>query len=851
MAIKFDLYNNQGEGVDSTGLYTDGAAPTNVGSIDLTGTGIDLHSGDPINVGMTYDGTTLVVTETDAITHKSASQSHTIDIPITVGGGTAYVGFTAGTGGLTATQDILNWTYSPTATTIPAAPTNLTATAASGTQVNLTWTNNATNQTGFHIDRATDSAFTQNLVTQSVGASATSFVDGGLTAGATYYYRVRATNAAGDSANSNTANVTLPVPPAAPSNLQAVKITTSEVDLTWTNNATNATGIEVFRQKGANTFMVIANLPPTATSLDDTGLVIALTPGTQYSYDVEATNLAGPSGPASVTVTTLTVAPTNLTATAGNGQVNLTWTAPAGAVTYNIYRSTTSGGEGATPIQTGVTGTSFTDTGLTNGATYYYEVSAVDPGGESARSAEASATPQQVTPPSAPTNLTATAGNTTITLHWTASPGATSYNIYRSLSGNGEGTTPYKTGVTGTSFMDTGLADGTTYFYKVTAVNSAGESAPSNEASATPLFVAHVHFTSDAAEVPPGYVADTGHIFAGRGNGFTYGWNQDNTANMRDRDSSLSPDELHDGLAHMQKPSNPNASWKIALPDGTYSVHVLSGDPTAIDSVYKINVNGVRVINGTPTAAQHWFDGTVTVTVTTGILNVTNARGSVNNKIDAIDITQELPGVHFVSGFTGAGGQLTLNGSAKHSGSNLELTDGNGNEAGSAFTTTKLDVAKFSTQFSFQLTNPNADGFTFVVQSAGANSVGGLGGGLGYQGIGHSVAVKFDLYNNSGEGINSTGLYVNGAAPTTPAIDLSGLLDLHSGDVFNVAMTYDGDTLNVTTTDARTGASATQSYTVNIVSILGGATGYIGFTGGTGGLTATQNIRSWTYDPTA
>src|SRR5207245_8691960 len=112
---------------------------------------------------------------------------------------------------------------------------------------------------------------------------------------ATYYYRVRATNSVGDSANSNTATVTLPVPPLPPSNLQAVKITTSEADLTWQNNATNATGIQVFRQKQTNSFILIASLPPTATSLNDTGLVTALSSGTAYNYHLEATKLPGPA----------------------------------------------------------------------------------------------------------------------------------------------------------------------------------------------------------------------------------------------------------------------------------------------------------------------------------------------------------------------------------------------------------------------------------------------------------------------------------------------------------------------------------------------------------------------------
>ncbi len=309
VAIKFDLYNNSGEGNDSTGIYTDGAAPTTP-SIDLSSTGINLHSGDVINVTMSYDGTTLTVKESDPTVNATATQSYTINIPTTVGTGTAYVGFTGGTGGLTAVQNILNWTFtSGTPSQAPIAPVNSTAAAVSATEANVTWTNYATNQTGFHIDRATDPNFTQNLVTMTAAANATSYVDPGLSVGATYYYRVRAFNAFGDSPNSNTTSAVLPTLPAAVSNLTVTNATTSEIDLSWTNNATNADSIEVFRQLGENNPILIASLSPTTTSLADTGLVVKLKPGTAYFYSVHAMNAAGPSLIDSVTGTTASSTP--------------------------------------------------------------------------------------------------------------------------------------------------------------------------------------------------------------------------------------------------------------------------------------------------------------------------------------------------------------------------------------------------------------------------------------------------------------------------------------------------------------------------------------------------------------
>jgi len=96
------------------------------------------------------------------------------------------------------------------------------------------------------------------------------------------------------------------------------------------------------------------------------------------------------------------------------------------------------------------------------------------------------ALPPPGTVPSAPTGLSATAGNAQATLSWSAASGATSYNVYRGTTAGGESTTAIATGITTTSYTNTGLTNGTTYYYKVAAVNSSGTSSLSNEASATP-----------------------------------------------------------------------------------------------------------------------------------------------------------------------------------------------------------------------------------------------------------------------------------------------------------------------------------------------------------------------------
>ena len=175
--------------------------------------------------------------------------------------------------------------------------------------------------------------------------------------------------------------------------------------------------------------------------------------------------------------------PLNLTATGGNQQVSLAWTASTGATSYNVKRAATNGGPYTTVSSP--TGTSYADTSVTNGTTYYYVVTAVSANGESAKSNQASATPT-ATPsaPAAPTNLAATAGNQQVSLAWTPSGGAASYNVKRGTTSGG----PYTTlaSPTGATYTDTGVSNGTTYYYVVTAVNANGESADSNQASATP-----------------------------------------------------------------------------------------------------------------------------------------------------------------------------------------------------------------------------------------------------------------------------------------------------------------------------------------------------------------------------
>ena len=149
-----------------------------------------------------------------------------------------------------------------------------------------------------------------------------------------------------------------------------------------------------------------------------------------------------------------------------------------------------------------------------------------------------------------------------------------------------------------------------------------------------------INFQPAAAPVPSGYVSDTGLAFADRGNGLAYGWNADNTAQTRDRNAANSPDQRYDTLTYMQRPENPNASWEIALTNGTYSVRVVAGDPSFYSNQIAIAAEGVVIVSGVTSSAQPWLDTTSTVTVSDGRLTIYNAAAADGNKICFIEITR-------------------------------------------------------------------------------------------------------------------------------------------------------------------------------------------------------------------
>jgi fibronectin type 3 domain-containing protein len=459
-----------------TGLNPSGGAAAGGTQITITGSGFTGVS--QVSFGATAAASFTFVSDSQ-VTAVAPAGSGKVDVRVTVGGTTSPVN-----------QPADQYTYiSP-----PGAPTGLSATAGNGS-IRLAWTAPASNGgsavTGYDVYRGNASG---NEALLASGVSGPPFTDGGLVNGTQYFYKVSAVNSAGEGPVSNEASATPATVPGAPQNLVAVAGNAS-VSLSWTAPASNGgaavTSYNVLRSttSGAETLLSAGVV---GTSFTDTGL----SNGSTYFYKVAAVNSVGPgpvSGEASATPTaapTVPSAPQNLVAVAGNASVALSWSAPAsngGAAvsSYNVWRSTSSGGEGL--LSSGVVGTSFSDGSALNGITYFYKVAAVNSVGPGPLSNEASATPATV--PSAPQNLTATGGNASVALSWSApasNGGATvsSYNVLRSTTSGAE--TTLSTGVSGTSFSDTTVSNGSTYYYEVRAVNSAGQGAVSNEASATP-----------------------------------------------------------------------------------------------------------------------------------------------------------------------------------------------------------------------------------------------------------------------------------------------------------------------------------------------------------------------------
>ncbi|HTE18409.1 MAG TPA: SBBP repeat-containing protein, partial [Armatimonadota bacterium] len=382
-------------------------------------------------------------------------------------------------------------------TNAPLQPTNLRVVAGSITEsgVVLEWDDNSINETGFVIERSENGgAFVRigSANNPTVGENVTRFEDTGRKPDTRYSYRVAAVNADGLSAYSNQIDIrTLPIPPAAPTNLQATSslTPTPRVTLTFTDTSTDETGFRVEKSTNGTTFTTLTTLSPNTTTYVDTAVEV----GRTYSYRVRAVRLtaggitavSGPTNTVTITLTAPPATPVLVSAIAtGPEQVTLTFTDTS--TDEQGFRIQRSEGNGAF-VQVGQTGpgqTTFVDNSVDAESTYRYRVVAFNSSGVGNPSNILSVTTPGF-PPAAPSRLTAVVtSNRSIELRWSFGGDADVFEVQRRAAAEQEFTAIGTAAGNTRTFTDPNVSPNVTYEYRVVARNENGDSNPSNTASA-------------------------------------------------------------------------------------------------------------------------------------------------------------------------------------------------------------------------------------------------------------------------------------------------------------------------------------------------------------------------------
>ncbi|MDK8183922.1 hypothetical protein [Paenibacillus sp. UMB4589-SE434] len=413
------------------------------------------------------------------------------------------------------TDLVIEWNVFTTASA-PPAPTKINWIQARDKLVTFDW--DLTGAKFYTVKRSTSSGGPYAVLASNI--TGTTYTDRAVTNGTTYYYVVSSGNEAGLSADSPQAAIkpnvtkytgglldgaTLNIGTSISNPRTTTRAITDNNVATYTRIETNNLAWYTFNSPKEITSVIInSEEPKSSIHFYDTNNNLLYTFNSLIKDGVQT--LPNPIKNVSMVVlkpskTDLVIEwnvfgydqvpptpkPSNLKATSGDTKVTLNWQLVNNASQYHIKRANKSGGP-YTTIST-VTGNtySYLDASVANNTTYYYVVTANGPGGESGNSNEAYATPKQEFPPTpAPTNLIASAGDSTVTLIWQLVNDASQYHIKRGSTAGG----PYTTiaTVTGSTygFVDMNLINDTTYYYVVTASGKGGESSHSNEVFATP-----------------------------------------------------------------------------------------------------------------------------------------------------------------------------------------------------------------------------------------------------------------------------------------------------------------------------------------------------------------------------
>jgi hypothetical protein len=859
VAVKFDLFSNQGEGNDSTGLYTDGASPT-VPAVDMTGSGVVLQSQDLMQVTLSYNGTTLTETVTDTVTHATFTTSYTVNIPQVVGGSTAFVGFTGGTGGLTAVQDVQTWTFKNGTTTVVdhsggfAGNSDLTAngnatftaggfgelTDGGGTEAGSFFTNVPVNVSNF----TTAFTFRQHDGTAPNMADGMTFTIENAPNGPDYAMSTEKLSPTPG------ANHQLPV-----------------LSFFTPHDEASLSAVDLDQGSGG-----VLLLPASAGSTAHPNLLVQ-TGKTGRIYLLDRGNLGGFTGTDSgvVQVTpdnTVNGGSYDMPAFFDNGTQKLiyymgqadvlkSFAVANGQINPTPFAMTTQmfGFPGATPVvsangtQNGIVWAVDSHLNGTGGhpnsgpaVLHAYDATTlkelynssqlglVDQLGNAVKFVVPTVAngkvyvgtqtglyvfgliPAATTPPAAPTNLSATAASpTSITLNWTNNAtNARDIIVLRSTGSASNLVQVATVNRSATTFTDTGLSPSTKYFYEVVASNARGTGTSNLANARTPIGPPVLRLTgTGSSEIDLAWTATAdGHYNVLR-----------------------STDGTH--FAAIANVSANVASFEdTGLAPGTYFYEIQGFDQngeTATSNVVSATV-------GEPVSIDH-------------------SAGFASNS----DLTAN--GTAFFGNISASSGGLNAVGAV--------LTDGfNFSQAGTVFSNQKVDIRGFTATFTFQpvfeLTIPVADGMAFIIQGNSPTALGGAGGALGYQGINHSVAVTYRAFapalpnsdsetelGENGQFVASTDITAATASAPGGPLNFQATADTFPpNDVYSATLSYSGTTLKETITDLNTGTTFSTSYTVNIQSLVGGDTAFVGFGGGDGGLTLTNEVFTWKYTPT-
>jgi hypothetical protein len=859
LAVTFRTFDHSSTGLGINGAF-DGSTVTDLGGT----TGIDFNAGaqaTPPHVfqaHLTYSGTTLTETITDLTAGGTpfTKTYNNINLTSIVGGNTAWVGFTGGTGGLNANQDIQTWTYSTGGTTVIdhstgfASNSDLQAngnsgftgtvariTTAGNGQAGTVFTKNQVNVTNFDTTFnfqmsagsnpiADGMTFTiQNAAQGSFSESVLKLSPTGQLSVADYFTPFDwKTLDANDADLGSGGTMLLPdaVGSAAHPHLMIETGKTGRMYLIDRDNM------------GKNTPGGPDNVVQTVTIggpgvwgnpaffLDQPGNLSGLiyywgtsNPGQAFRITNGVINPTPVATPFSIG---FPGAQPSISANGTDGNSAILWAlrvdnfGQKGPEELMAFKA-----EDLSQQLYSSNGTSLRDN---FGASVKFNFPIVTNGHVYAATEEHLTVfglfPTPARAADAPSNLTGTAiqGGTQVQLNWTNPPLGTDHDptgikILRSIDGVNFTVVAQVDRFTNT-YLDSSLTPATLYHYRVVATNQAGDSPPSNTFDIRTRVAAPVLKIDDIC---------TGSV--------TLRW----TATANDHYSlERSTDGVNFTVIAGSIPASQTTFTDTGadiggLPFGTYTYRVTGfsvfpeGPDSAVSNLASATIGPVNIDHGAPNGNPGFLTSS----------------------------------------------DMQANGSAFFSTDEhlLRLTNNFG-QAGSAFTVQQVGIRGFTTSFQFRLhegTQPNpADGLTFTIQANNPQALGFAGGALAYQGIGRSVAVKFDIWNNEGETFNSTGLFFDGHPPTVPHFpgEVNIPLDpnnvnLRSQSVKTITLTYDGvahtlaETIHDPTPGQINNGDFTTTYTVDIAGRLGVDTAFAGFTGGTGGAFVLQDVLNWRY----